>query len=71
VWFGTADQYSNDGYQTWGQYVNQPYYVSKKSAIEPAKNEEDNSGVVKVLWAPREPTLSFGDSVEFSISVCR
>lgn len=66
VVLGLADQYSTDGYQTWGQYINQPYYASKKSAIEPAKNEEDNSGVVKVLWAPREPTLSFGDSVEFS-----
>ncbi len=63
---GLADQYSTDGYQTWGQYINQPYIVSKKSAIEPAKDNDDSTGVLKVLWAPREPTLSFGDSVEFS-----
>ena len=63
---GLADQYSTDGYQTWGQYIDQPYFVSKKSAIEPAKNIDDSTGVLKILWAPREPTLSFGDSVEYS-----
>ncbi len=63
---GLADQYSTDGYQTWGQYINQPYFVSKKSAIEPAQSATDSTNVLKVLWAPREPTLSYGDSVEFS-----
>lgn len=63
---GLADQYSTDGYQTWGQYINQPYFVSNKSAIEPARDKADSTGVLKVLWAPREPTLSFGDNVEFS-----
>ncbi len=62
---GLADQYSTDGYQTWGQYINQPYFVSKFSAIEPAL-EQDNTGILKVLWAPREPTLSFGDNVDYS-----
>lgn len=62
---GLADQYSTDGYQTWGQYVNQPYYVSNTSAIEPA-TPNDNLGVIKVLWAPREPTLSYGNSVDSS-----
>lgn len=69
---GLADQYSTDGYQTWGQYINQPYYVSKKSALEPALSLEDNTGVVKVLWAPREPTLSYGstgDSSNYSVQV--
>lgn len=63
---GLADQYSTDGYQTWGQYLNQPYYVSKKSALEPALSQSDNTGVVKVLWAPREPTLSYGSTGENS-----
>ncbi|MBU1071090.1 hypothetical protein KKG65_01610 [Patescibacteria group bacterium] len=63
---GLADQYSTDGYQTWGQYINQPYYVSKKSSLEPALNAQDNTDVVKVLWAPREPTLSYGKDKSFS-----
>jgi len=69
---GLADQYSTDGYQTWGQYINQPYYVSKKSALEPALSENDNTEVVKVLWAPREPTLSYGstgNSSNYSVQV--
>ncbi|MBI3954609.1 hypothetical protein HY333_01050 [Candidatus Collierbacteria bacterium] len=66
VALGLADQYSTDGYQSWGQYINAPYYVSKKSAIEPSNSPEDNTGVLKVLWAPREPTLSYGGSVEQS-----
>lgn len=69
---GLADQYSTDGYQTWGQYINQPYYVSKKSALEPALSENDSTGVVKVLWAPREPTLSYGstgNSSNYSVQV--
>lgn len=63
---GLADQYSTDGYQVWGQYINQPYYVSKKSSLEPALNLKDSTGVVKVLWAPREPTLSYGKDKFFS-----
>ena len=63
---GLADQYSTDGYQTWGQYINQPYYISKKSSLEPALNIQDNTGIVKVLWAPREPTLSYGKDKDFS-----
>jgi hypothetical protein len=63
---GLADQYSTDGYQTWGQYLNSPYIVSKKSAIEPARNIEDSTGVVKLQWAPREPTLGLGNSVNSS-----
>jgi hypothetical protein len=63
---GLAEQYSTDGYQSWGQYINQPYYVSKKSSLEPALDVQDNTGVVKVLWAPREPTLSYGKSKAFS-----
>lgn len=63
---GLAEQYSTDGYQSWGQYINQPYYVSKKSSLEPALDQKDNTGIVKVLWAPREPTLSYGKSKAFS-----
>jgi hypothetical protein len=60
---GLADQYSTDGYQTWGQYINLPYFVSKTSALEPALNASDSTGVLKVQWAPREPLLSRGLTV--------
>jgi hypothetical protein len=61
---GLADQYSTDGYQVWGQHVDQPYYQDESSVIEPAKEPGDH--ILKVLWAPREPTLSYGESVEYS-----
>ena len=63
---GLADQYSTDGYQVWGQYLNQPYYISRTSPIEPALNQEDNTGIVKLQWAPRHPFLSFGTDVHSS-----
>jgi len=62
---GLADQYSTDGYQVWGQYINQPYFISEYSSIEPAI-DKNNTGILKLLWAPREPTLSYGRSVEYS-----
>lgn len=65
VQLGLADQYSTDGYQTWGQIFDQPYLISKQSAIEPA-NKENNTGVVKIQWAPRHPIRSYGNSVDFS-----
>lgn len=65
VQLGLADQYSTDGYQTWGQIFDQPYFISNKSAIEPA-NKNNNTKVVKIQWAPRHPVRSYGNSVEFS-----
>jgi hypothetical protein len=66
VVLGLTDQYSTDGYQTWGQYLNFPYIVSKTSAIEPAKNSDDSTGIIKLQWAPREPTLGLGNNVNSS-----
>ena len=66
ITLGLADQYSTDGYQTWGQYLNLPYFVSKTSAIEPALSSFDSTGVLKIQWAPRHPLLFWGDSVEYS-----
>lgn len=66
VVLGLADQYSTDGYQTWGQYVNLPYFVSKKMALEPAINEKDSTRILKLQWAPRHPLLSYGLSVDQS-----
>jgi hypothetical protein len=66
VVLGLADQYSTDGYQTWGQYLNVPYFVSKTSAIEPADSLADSTGVLKLQWAPREPTLGIGADVQAS-----
>jgi hypothetical protein len=63
---GLSDQYSTDGYQTWGQYLDLPYIVSKNSAIEPAGDQTDSTGVVKLQWAPREPLLGIGNSVNAS-----
>jgi len=65
IQLGLADQYSTDGYQTWGQIFDQPYFISKESAIEPA-NSGNNTQVVKIQWAPRHPVRSYGTSVEFS-----
>jgi hypothetical protein len=66
ITLGLADQYSTDGYQTWGQYLNLPYFVSKTSAIEPASSTDDSTRVLKVQWAPRHPLLAWGDSVSYS-----
>jgi hypothetical protein len=66
VVLGLADQYSTDGYQTWGQYLNFPYIVSKTSAIEPARDGNDSTGILKLQWAPREPTLGLGNNVNSS-----
>lgn len=63
---GLTDQYSTDGYQTWGQYFNLPYIVSKTSAIETAQNVSDSTGILKIQWAPREPLLGYGNSVNSS-----
>jgi hypothetical protein len=63
---GLSDQYSTDGYQEWGQYINLPYFVSQKSAIEPAADSSDSTGVLKVQWAPRHPVLAYGSSVGYS-----
>lgn len=62
---GLADQYSTDGYQVWGQYVNQPYYISPLDPIEPA-TAANNSGLVKVLWAPRKQVLAFSRDAKAS-----
>ena len=63
---GLADQYATDGYQTWGQYFSQPYFVSRKSAIEPAADASDNTGVIKLQWAPRDPVRGYGTSGDYS-----
>lgn len=65
IQLGLADQYSTDGYQTWGQIFDQPYFISQQSAIEPA-TKDDNTNVVKIQWAPRHPIRSYGNSVDFS-----
>lgn len=64
IQLGLADQYSTDGYQVWGQHLNLPYYQEQADVIEPAKEPGDH--ILKILWAPREPTLSYGENVEFS-----
>jgi hypothetical protein len=66
ITLGLADQYSTDGYQTWGQYLNLPYFVSKSSAIEPAAAASDSTQILKIQWAPRHPLLFWGDSVAAS-----
>ena len=56
IMLGLADQYSTDGYQVWGQYVNQPYYASAFDPLEPAT---DQGTVLKVLWAPRHQAQTY------------
>ncbi|MFA6012473.1 MAG: hypothetical protein WC799_20955 [Desulfobacteraceae bacterium] len=63
---GLADQFSTDGYQEWGQYLNLPYFVSKTSALEPAFDESDSTKILKIQWAPRHPWLAYGSTVENS-----
>ncbi len=63
---GLSDQYSTDGYQTWGQWWNLPYYVSRGSAIEPAYDIADSTRVLKLQWAPRHPVLGYGQTVDSS-----
>lgn len=62
IQLGLADQYSTDGYQVWGQHINTPYLLNDKNVIEPSPQDKSNN-ILKVLWAPREPTLSYGNSV--------
>jgi hypothetical protein len=66
IMLGLADQFSTDGYQEWGQYLNLPYFISKTAALEPAFDESDSTEILKIQWAPRHPWLAYGSTVENS-----
>ena len=50
-----ADQFSTDGYQIWGQNWSLPYIPSRQHPAIPADGTENDSGVVAIQWAMRDP----------------
>jgi len=60
---GCSDQYGTDNYFLWGQYWSLPYYPSHKHVGMPAVTEPDKLGVVRILWAPRDPVRGYESSL--------
>lgn len=61
-----ADQLTTDGYGVWGQYWAAPYYPSSRHALHPANTLGTKIDLVVSQWAPRDPELGYGGSVDDS-----
>lgn len=58
-----SDQIATDSYSIWGTPWSIPYVSSRSNAAIPAHSWNDSSQVVTMQWAPRDPTLAYGDSL--------
>lgn len=61
-----SDQYNTDAARIWGQYFAYPYYPSKYTSLQPARNQNSKIPIVQIQWAQRDPVLSYGKGVEDS-----
>lgn len=61
-----ADQWNTDTYGLWGKSWGVPFIPSKFNSLIPFKNSFDDSGLVKIQWAARDPLRGFGFNSESS-----
>ena len=61
-----ADQYQTDTYGIWGKPWGIAYIPSKFNPLVPFQNQTDNSGLVKIQWAFRDPVKGYGLTVKDS-----
>lgn len=58
-----ADQIATDAYSLWGLPWSISYIPAKKNAGAPALSWESSEKLISMQWAPRDPTLAYGDSL--------
>lgn len=61
-----ADQWNTDTYGIWGTPWGIPYLASSINGLIPAQNKFDDSGIVKLQWAARDPIEGYGLTVNNS-----
>lgn len=61
-----ADQWNTDTYGIWGTPWGIPYLASSINGLIPAQNKLDDSGIIKLQWAARDPIEGYGLTVNNS-----
>lgn len=61
-----SDQFNTDAASIWGKYFAMPFYPSRRSSLEPAKNQSDKIPLVNLQWAQRDPVDSYGKDIKDS-----
>jgi len=58
-----ADQFRTDTYGLWGKPWGTPFFPSKINPLVPSAGKSDNSQIVKIQWAARDPVRGYGLNV--------